>query len=247
MSDEITKAPNDSGNLIAVIERYMTDKTVDVDKLDRLLQMQERVLARQALESFNADFAAIQTELPRIEQNGEVLNKSGGVQSRYAKFEDINSAVKPILQKYGFSIYFQTATDSNSITVTGTLCHRDSHSIQTNLSLPSDTSGNKNAVQAIGSSVSYGKRYVMCALLNLTVGGEDDNGNPPQKTDTINAEQIKEIDGLLDQLEKLGRTRAQFFKWAKIEAVADIPQGDSYNGAVSVLKDKIKLLKAGQK
>ena len=45
------------------------------------------------------------------------------------------------------------------------------------MKLPADTSGSKNVVQAIGSSVSYGKRYTMQALLNITSGGEDDDGH----------------------------------------------------------------------
>lgn len=53
--------------------------------------------------------------------------------------------------------------------------------------LPADVSGNKNAVQAFGSSTSYGKRYVLCALLNITTRGQDDNGHgaaPPIKVVT---------------------------------------------------------------
>ncbi|WP_340146807.1 ERF family protein [Halomonas sp. PA16-9] len=46
--------------------------------------------------------------------------------------------------------------------------------------LPADISGNKNAVQAFGSSTSYGKRYVLSALLNIT-RGQDDNGKPSTK------------------------------------------------------------------
>ena len=44
------------------------------------------------------------------------------------------------------------------------------------MELPVDTTGSKNAVQAVGSSTAYGKRYVMEALLNLTSRGQDDDG-----------------------------------------------------------------------
>ena len=40
---------------------------------------------------------------------------------------------------------------------------------------PAEASGNRNAVQAVASSVSYGKRYTASALLNLTSHGEDDD------------------------------------------------------------------------
>jgi hypothetical protein len=47
--------------------------------------------------------------------------------------------------------------------------------------LPHDSTGSKNAVQAVGSSTSYGKRYTACALLNITSRGEDDDGETAAK------------------------------------------------------------------
>lgn len=51
---------------------------------------------------------------------------------------------------------------------------RMSVELSTRLRLPPDLSGDKNSIQAVGSSVSYGKRYTACALLNITSRGEDD-------------------------------------------------------------------------
>src|SRR5690606_4042351 len=58
---------------------------------------------------------------------------------------------------------------------TGVLLHKAGHREETTIKLPADSSGNKNAVQAVASSVSYGKRYAAGALLNLTSHGEDDD------------------------------------------------------------------------
>jgi hypothetical protein len=54
--------------------------------------------------------------------------------------------------------------------------HRGGHSEEATKFYPADTSGSKNAIQAIGSSISYGKRYTASALLNLTSRKEDDDG-----------------------------------------------------------------------
>lgn len=62
--------------------------------------------------------------------------------------------------------------------------------------LPADTSGSKNAVQAFGSSTSYGKRYVLCALLNITTRGQDDNGQtaaPVKLVTPFQAGQLKQL------------------------------------------------------
>ena len=47
--------------------------------------------------------------------------------TRYAKFEDINEAIKPILQKHGFAITYKIDAKDGIITVTGILVHRDGH------------------------------------------------------------------------------------------------------------------------
>ena len=60
--------------------------------------------------------------------------------------------------------------------ITAILSHREGHSEETTLTLDADKSGSKNAVQAVGSSISYGQRYAAVALLNITTRGMDDDG-----------------------------------------------------------------------
>src|SRR3546814_12068467 len=83
----------------------------------------------------------------------------------------INAAIKPVLKRHGFALSFRTDF-TNGIRVAGVLTHSGGHKETTDFVLPADGSGNKNAVQAIASSVSYGKRYTAGALLNLTSHGE---------------------------------------------------------------------------
>jgi len=161
---------NDSTAIIQVIERAALNPDVDIDKMERLLQMQERILDRQALMAYSAAMAAMQTELPSIAERGRTNN------GRYATLEDIVDTVRPILKKHGFAVSFRIQTQERGIQVTGVLLHREGHREETSLLLPADVSGNKNAVQAFGSSTSYGKRYVLCALLNITTRGQDDDG-----------------------------------------------------------------------
>lgn len=160
----------DHSAIIQVIERAALNPDVDIDKMERLLQMQERVLDRQALMSYSAAMAAMQTELPSIEERGRTNN------GQYATLEDIVDTVRPILQRHGFAVSFRIQTQERGIQVTGVLMHREGHREETSMLLPADVSGSKNAVQAFGSSTSYGKRYVLSALLNITTRGQDDNG-----------------------------------------------------------------------
>lgn len=161
--------------LLAVISRVASDPNADVEKMERLMAMYERAQAQTARAAFDAAMADMQSELPTITERGAIKDRNGNVQSHYAKWEDVNAAIKPVMQAHGFALSFRTDF-SDGVTVVGVLSHAGGHREETSIKLPSDTSGSKNAVQAIGSSVSYGKRYTAGALLNLTSGEADDDG-----------------------------------------------------------------------
>ena len=175
MSTAIAEVEPISG-VLAVIERAALNKDIDVEKMKALFELQERIMARKAEMAFNAAFAEMQSEMPVIAENGQI--KVGNeVRSKYALFEDINDAIKPVLQKHGFAIMFKTGTTKDSVSVIPILVHRDGHrEVGEAVELGADTSGSKNSVQSVGSSVSYAKRYGLLALLNITTRGEDDDG-----------------------------------------------------------------------
>ena len=159
----------DQSAMLAVIERAARDPQVDVAKMEKLMELQERYQARQAKIEFDAAMAEMQPDLPSVGERGNAANRY-----TYALWEDINAAIKPVLKRHGFALSFRTSFD-DGIAVTGVLSHRSGHREETTIKLPADSSGNKNAVQAVASSVSYGKRYTAGALLNLTSHGEDDD------------------------------------------------------------------------
>lgn len=159
----------DSAALMATITRAAADPNVDIEKMERLMEMYERFQKRQAAAAFAADLAEMQDELPIVAERGDAAGRY-----KYALWEDINAAIKPVLKKHGFALSFRTDF-SDGISVTGVLTHKDGHREETTIKLPADPSGNKNAVQAVASSVSYGKRYAAGALLNLTSHAEDDD------------------------------------------------------------------------
>lgn len=169
-----------SATLMEVIGRAAADPATDVEKLERLLGMYERITARDAKAAYTVALTEVQPKLPVIDEKGGIKNNAGVVQSTYAKWEDINDIIRPILADHGFALSFRTGVaQDGKITVTGVLSHRDGHQEETTMTLPHDSSGNKNAVQAVGSSTSYGKRYTTIALLNITsraAADSDDNG-----------------------------------------------------------------------
>lgn len=174
------KTGDDVGSLMGALITAASNPDVNLDAMDRLMGMYERVAAGKARVAYYAALAEMQPEMPVVERKGliSVPAKDGkaGHETPYARWEDINAALTPVLSKHGFGLSFRVAKQEDRVVVTGILSHREGHAEQTELSLPMDTTGSKNNVQAIGSSVSYGKRYTAGALLNFTTKGEDDDG-----------------------------------------------------------------------
>jgi hypothetical protein len=235
---EVARAEPDT--IMEVIARAASDPSTDVDKLERLLNMYERITARTAHAAYIDALTKVQQELPIITERGGIKNRDGSVQSKYALWEDINEVIKPILGKHGFALSFRTGTEGGFITVTGVLSHRDGHSEETTIPLPADTSGSKNAVQAVGSSTSYGKRYTAIALLNITSQGEDDDGKKGGGG-LVSEDQAKEI---RDLIEKAGSNAKDFCAYYKIQAVPDLPAA-KFQHAKDTLNLKISKKAAG--
>jgi len=195
-------------SILAVISRAAADPQCDIEKMERLLAMHERMEARNAQEQFNAAMAEMQCEIPTIAERAK-----GHGTIRYATLEDISDVVKPIMKAHGFAISFKVEHAQAGLSVTGILMHRGGHREQTTMLLPLDTSGSKNAVQAVGSTTSYGKRYVMCALLNITTRGEDDDAYsaaPSSSEPTITEIQVRQLRALAEKVSP--KAKANFEK-----------------------------------
>ncbi len=175
--------PSDSNQALApvdsftsMIERLATNPAVDVDKLQRLLDMQERILNRNAESAFNAAFADMSAEIPTVMEKGRTDKAT------YAQLEDIVEAVRPILRKHGFAVSHKTEwPDKGTVKVIGILTHREGHSRTSEFLSSADASGSKNAIQGLGSAVAYGRRYTTKDLLNIVTRHEDDDGASSEK------------------------------------------------------------------
>lgn len=238
---------------VAMIERAARDPAIDADKMIKLYELSERAAAARSKAAYAADFALMQAKLPRIDRKGCIVvysktdrEKAGGVragdtpqqQTAYARLEDIVDAIAPALSEHGFSLSHRVErTPENMIAVTGILMHRDGHSEQTCFPLPHDSTGSKNNVQAIGSSITYGRRYTILSLLNIVSHAPmdvDDDAKRSGHGDTIGADDIAHIE---QQLRDTGSDKAAFLKAFKIEAIEDLTL-DAYKQALTMFARK---------
>lgn len=169
--------------LTAVIDAA-SNPAVDVGKMRELLGLQKELMAMQAEQQFTDAFDRLARVLPRIKKNGQVEYKDKKTERiekafRFATYEDIDAAIRPLLLAEGFTLSFDTVPrvgDGGGIIVTGILSHIGGHQRRASIPLALDSSGGKNNIQGMGSTFSYGKRYTATALLNIVTEGDDDDG-----------------------------------------------------------------------
>jgi len=158
----------------------------DMATLEKFMDLQERHERNQARKAFDAAIAAAKAEVDVIEKNA-----TGHNNKRYANFAAYAKAVDPVLSKHGLSYRFRSKQDDR-VHVTCILSHREGHSEENTLSGPPDTTGSKNAIQAIGSTLTYLQRYSLVQALGLAAS-EDDDGRAAGNVATITEDQVKEL------------------------------------------------------
>lgn len=159
--------------------RMALEQGSDVDKLKQLLELQERWEGTQARKAFEVAFAGFKTEAPKLERTKEVsfgANANRATAYKYTPLDQIANAVGPLLAKHGLSYNWRQESTKESITVTCILRHTQGHAIENTLIASADPSGSKNAIQAIGSAVSYLRRYTLLGVLGMATGDEDNDG-----------------------------------------------------------------------
>jgi hypothetical protein len=238
----VTDSP---ASLLAVIARASTDPRVDVTKMEALMQMQERLEVRQAERAFNEAFVQMQPKLPRIKRDGSLSypvnkNQPDGPQriiSKYATWESIDAAIRPILTEHGFALSFTTEVTGNGILiVTAILRHSAGHSTKTpGPPLPCDSSGGKNNIQGWGSAMSYGKRYAATAALNLVTEGDDDDAKLAGMA-FLKSEQVEELQALIAETDTNER---RFLDLFAVQHLGEIQQG-AFAAAKNMLLQKRK-------
>lgn len=241
-----------SGSLLEVITRAASDPNVDIDKMERLIAMQERIQERQAKVAFTEAKIAMRPHLPAIDMRGKITirdkNDANKIiqETPFARFEDIHEAVMPVLTEFGFDLAFRNGLSSEGkVRVTTILSHKDGHSEETYFDLPHDSSGSKNAVQAVGSSTSYAKRYGVLSILNIRVSGEDDDAATAIPEHVIS---VKEYDQLKKLIVSTQSDEAKFLKF--LTSAGRIKAGEGLDDLPAKHFDFAKdalVMKAGKK
>ena len=119
---------SEEASLLAVIAKAARDPAVDVDKLERLMAMHERAQSVRAKAAYADALAELQAKIPVIKERGRIqIGTDAAKAQKYALWEDVNEAIRPLLHAHGFSLSFRTGDGDGKLTVTAILLHRDGH------------------------------------------------------------------------------------------------------------------------
>lgn len=232
-AEQAVMAP-DAG-IYEALMRAAKDQSVDAQKIRELYQIAREIRRDQAEIAFNSAMTTCQAEMPVV--IGRTKNSQTG--SFYAALEELDRVAKPIYTRHGFALSFGTADCPipGWYRETCKVTHRDGHSENRFADLPPDLVGikgnpNKTGVQGFGSTMSYGQRYLTKLIFNIVIAGEDKDGNKQTGAETISKEQIANIEAMLTEL---GKDKAKFLKWAKVDSLDQIVVG-AYSETIKTLE-----------
>lgn len=215
-----------SGGVLSVIARAASDPNVDVDKLERLLAMQERILSREAEQAFNEAMRKAQADIEPVIKN----KVNPQTRSEYADLVALSEAMDPIIHENGFTLSY--GTDASPLPdhyrVTCLVAHIGGYSRDYHADVPIDMTGikgerNKTTTHGWGSAMTYGRRYLKVLIFDVTSVIKDDDGNRAGRGSTINAEQLQQLQRLADEV---GADLQRFCRYMKVDSLAAIPARD---------------------
>lgn len=172
--------------LQAALQQALMLPEQGVERLERMWEMHKEMQDRDAAREYAAAMQRTQAAMPNIRKRG----KNKQTNSQYALLEDINQQVTPIYTREGFSLSFGTVRSEleGHVGIVCDVLHSAGHSRTYTYDAPIDDVGikgekNKTQTHGRGSAISYGQRYLVKMIFNLTIGGEDDDGNAAGEND----------------------------------------------------------------
>lgn len=167
--------------LLQVIARAASDTTIDIDRMERLIDIHLKLAAKKSERDFSAALARFQANAPVITKDKRVFfrGKDGKADTNYmhATLGNVSQAILSVLGKEGISVSWITEQKDARIYVTCVLKHVGGHETRTQLNGAPDTTGNKNPVQQVVSTITMLERYTILAATGMATHDQDDDGN----------------------------------------------------------------------
>ncbi len=225
--------------LMLVIEKVAAMPEMDMDRIERLFEMNERMIKRQAETEYNAAMARAQGAMQSVATN----KQNDHTKSGFANLEAVHTVCKPIWTHHGFSVSstLRPSKEANHIMVACEVRHSSGFKQVFENDWPLDLAGtqgkvNKTAIQAMGSTSTYARRYTELMIFDIAIKHEDQDGNQPKANPGDQTLTKPQIDNLRNAMKMASVSDADFCKKAQIQRVEDLQQG-RLQGSIRMLKN----------
>lgn len=222
----------------AALIKMATESGAGVEVIEKMVQMynQERDDSRR--QEFNQAMTAAQMEMRPV--SADATNPQ--THSKYASYPQLDNKLRPIYTRHGLGLSFNTEPVTGEEELIRVICivmHQGGFERLYSIEMPCDGKGAKGGAvmtktHAAGSAVSYGMRYLLKMIFNVSVGEADDDGNAAgggiitdEQAAYIKAK-IKEskmeqgrIDGMLKFADCDSIESIPLSKYAKVRSVCD--------------------------
>jgi len=237
MEKEIIVQP--TSNSPSMIFQQAIASGAEVEQIEKLMDMQFKWEANEARKAYNKAMADFKENPPIIDKDRKVgyTTSKGKVEYFHASLYNVTQKISSELSKYGLSASWKTHQTDKMVTVTCRISHKQGHSEETSLSAPADDSGSKNAIQAIGSTISYLERYTILSLTGLSTQNQDTDGIVEEK---IDENKVKILKGLIAELNV---DKGKFLKFVDVEKIEDINASDFAKAKLALEARKTKVAK----
>ena len=175
---QVVAAASNGAVAPADLLRYALNNGADLDRLEKLMELQQRYEENEARKAYVEAMAAFKMNPPEIIKDKKVgyQGKDGFVGYTHASLGNVTRAIVEGLAQHGFSHRWDTEQQGANVIVTCILTHRKGHSERTTLTAAKDDSGKKNNIQQVASAITYLQRYTLLAATGLATEDQDDDG-----------------------------------------------------------------------
>ena len=230
-------APSSAGEPYLIVAVKEAVRQGNLEMLRSLLEMQHQEEDRQAKKDFEAALARAQGNIDPIKKSKLVDFKTdkGQVRYKHETLADVIAAVDKPLSDEGLTKRWRLQQPEGRVRVTCIISHAGGHFEENSLEAGADTSGSKNAIQAIKSTVTYLERTTLLAALGIAAEDEDDDGRA-SGSPLIDEEQAAHV---RKQLKDLNVTEATLLRAVGAREIV-LMTVDQYKDALSRFANKRK-------
>jgi len=171
-------APDQSMSAASIwssFQEMVKDPTIDPAKMQTMYELQKTMISDQRQEEFNRSKFAAMANMPTIDKNKQVTDRSGKLMYRYSDFKHLYKLTQPILSAEGLILDFDVSemegeTKVPFLKVAPILRHVNGYVWQGSY-MPVPITAANNAIsltQASKGAVETGKRTTLISCLGIT-------------------------------------------------------------------------------